>query len=148
VEIAKRQPKSAEELKTIRGLASLSPRQAAEQLIVAIKRGQSAPPVERPRGTPRRPANEEQMIVKILSAALIQVAHSQRVAPGLLGSNEDLREFLRYVLDPSDDSEPPKLASGWRRSICWEYLSDVLEGRVSLRIRRTGEHLDLEFHSG
>jgi ribonuclease D len=144
-ELAKRQPKSVRELQAMRGVGGVAASDVGGEIVEAIQRGLELPSENWPARPKRRDPSEEQMVVKILSAALIHVAQEANVAPSLLGGNDDLKDFVQHVLDPSEKESPPKLATGWRKEVCADYLRDLIHGKVHLRISAENGKLSLAF---
>jgi ribonuclease D len=145
VELARRQPRALPELQQLRGVGNVAQGEAARDLLAAVKRGVELPAEDWPKRPARRDLDDDQMVVKILSAALLQVAQSHNVAPALLGGNEDLRDFVQYLVAGEQAADPPKLGRGWRAEVCGPYFRDLLEGRVHLRIVATNGRLSLAF---
>lgn len=133
-ELARRQPSTLKELQSTRGIGSIGDGRPAQELFEAIDRGRKLPEAECPRRDGRRETPEEQMIVKILSAAMIHLARAEEVSPGLLGSNEDLRQFMLWQARGERPDEAPRLARGWRAEICGSGLIELLAGRTAVRI--------------
>ena len=144
-ELAKRQPGSAKELQAMRGVGGVAAGDVGAEIVAAVQRGLDLPAEHWPARPKRRDPSEEQMVVKILSAALIHVAQEAEVAPSLLGGNDDLKDFVRYMLEPEEKETPPKLAQGWRKEVCADYLRDLIHGKVHLRIEPDGGKLTLAF---
>lgn len=146
-EFAKRQPKTVKELQSMRGTGNVANAEVGAEIVGAVERGLAVPTESWPARPKRRDPVEETMVVKILSAALFHVAQENDVAPSLLGGNDDLKDFVHYVLEPDEKAPPPKLAQGWRKEVCGEYLSDMIHGKVHLRILPKGGKLALAFEN-
>jgi ribonuclease D len=133
-ELAKRRPTSLAELQHTRGIGNIGEARWAKDLIDAIKRGVDLPEDQCPQRVFRHETPDEQMVLKILSAAMIHLARTHRVATGLLGSNEDLRDLMHWQAEGEDASSAPRLARGWRALVCGNHLTDLLKGKVVVRI--------------
>jgi ribonuclease D len=144
-ELAKRQPKTTKELQAMRGTGGVATSEVGAEIVAAVQRALDLPSENWPARPKRRDPSEEQMVVKILSAALIHVAQEADVAPSLIGGNDDLKDFVVHVLDPDEKSPPPKLAQGWRKEVCADYLRDLIHGKVHLRISPKNGKLTLAF---
>ena len=80
-ELAKRQPKTVRELQAMRGVGGVAASDVGGEIVEAIQRGLELPSENWPARPKRRDPSEEQMVVKILSAALdSRRAGSQRRA--------------------------------------------------------------------
>ncbi|MFO0947326.1 MAG: ribonuclease D [Planctomycetota bacterium] len=135
VELAKRQPTSLRELQSTRGIGNVGENRWAKDLIDSIVRGRALPEDECPKRIHKRETPDEQMIVKILSAAMIHLARNHQIAAGLLGSNEDLRQLMDWQAGGESLDNAPRLASGWRAQVCGNGLTDLLKGRTAVRIQ-------------
>ena len=133
-ELAKRQPKSVEELQCSRGLGGIASASWAPDLLDAIGRGVELPEDECPKRSSRRETPQEQMIQKILSAAMIDLAQENKVAASLLGSNSDLLDLMAWQSAGEKPADAPKLARGWRAQVCGACLTDLLDGKKIVRI--------------
>lgn len=145
VELAKRQPTSLRELQSTRGIGTVGENRWARDLVDAIVRGRSLPEEECPRRVQKRETPDEQMIVKILSAAMIHLARNHQIAAGLLGSNEDLRQLMDWQAEGESPDAAPRLASGWRAQVCGNSLTDLLKGRTAVRIQNVAGSPQLVF---
>jgi ribonuclease D len=53
---------------------------------------------------------------------------------GLIGTTADLKHLVRWQVYGDREGGPPRLSQGWRAEVCGDLLTDVLAGRVSLRV--------------
>jgi ribonuclease D len=138
VEIAKRKPASVGELGKIRGVAAVSMRRRAEDLIETVRRGAERPPdpaPEEPRPAAGKP--EDAPLVALAEALLRARAREAGLAYELLAARADLQAVVaaRRVGAPEPDVRPLR---GWRRALAGEELLELLDGRVSLSVRDSG----------
>ena len=73
------------------------------------------------------------MIGKLLALSLANRCAEQDLSAGLVGTSSDLREFVNWH-NTGRNGNRPRLATGWRGEICGDLLSDVLDGKVSVRV--------------
>ncbi|QDU63589.1 Ribonuclease D [Planctomycetes bacterium Pan216] len=147
VELAKRKPKSLADLKKTRGLGNIKDGRWADELLEGIRRALALPDKDLPKRPPRRAATDDQMPLKILSAAMYHIAHREQVAPSLLGTNDDLQKLIDWHLKRPGATELPRLARGWRKEVCGEELTDMLEGKVSMHLVTKDREVSLVFDS-
>lgn len=133
-DLAKRQPETMRELHNTRGLENIGESRWAKDLLAAVEKGKNLPEEELPRRIVRRETSDEQMVQKLLSAAMIDLAQGQEVATSLLGNSEDLRELMEWHAGGADPERAPRLARGWRGEVCGRRLTDLLSGRIALRV--------------
>lgn len=143
-ELAKRQPTTIEELRSTRGLGIDGKAQWAKELLAAIERGIAIPDEDLPRSSGRRETTEEQMVAKILAAAMLQRGSEQGIATGVIGSNEDLRDLLDWFRY-GEKAEKPALLMGWREELIGRYLLQILSGEVVARVAVGSDAIKLHF---
>lgn len=144
-ELAKRQPTTMEELRSTRGLGVDAKATWAKDLLQAIQRGLDATEESLPVQHRKREAPEEQMVVKLLGAALIQHSREVGVATSLVGTNEDLHELLDWHRSGRPAEGLPALMQGWRAEVAGRYLCDLMEGKLVARIIADAEQIQLKF---
>lgn len=132
VEIARRNPKSPQDLQVMRGMA----RRFVAPLWQALEKARTLPPEECPTPAEReQDLPQMQLLVNVLSAALADFCARERLAVGLVASNQDLRQLVRARLqdEPELAAESP-LSSGWRAAHVLPHLQALLDGRRALRV--------------
>jgi ribonuclease D len=137
VELAKTRPQDDHELERNRrvyGVLGRSP--WLDDIYGAIEEGMALPERAWPRHE-RRPASNQNddLLVKILSAVLGQIADERRIAATLVGTKEDLEELLVWHRESLE--ELPRLMRGWRADLCGRALADVVHGRLLIGVERT-----------
>lgn len=149
IDLAKRQPTSLDDLKRTRGMGQIANSRWVDSLLEAVQRGREAPREDRPPPAKRRETPDEQMVQKILAAAVLQVSQSQGVAAQLIGSGDDIRQLIDWHSTPDDarSAKFPRLLSGWRVEVCGKHLSALLEGNTVFRIQRDSEGFKLNFEA-
>lgn len=134
IDLAKRQPQSESELLNSRDMNRSNFRRSASSIIERIRKALALPPDQYPpRFTREKNNSDDPVIGKLLALSLANRCVEQNLSAGLVGTSNDLREFVRWH-NKGRKGEPPRLAHGWRGEICGELLRDVLEGRVSVRV--------------
>lgn len=147
VDLAKRKPRSVDEVDGVRGLGNLKQSRWADAVFSAINRGLDLPKAEWPRrkrktGAPPTPDH----VQKLLSATLKQAADDHEIATSLLGTREDLKNLLTWHQTGRAESARPRLARGWRLRVVGQTLLDLLDGKILLGVLTTEEHgLELVF---
>ncbi len=127
IEVARRSPSNAEELRGIRGVQDKLQKSAYESVLKAVRVGVAIPDDELPEITRRRrPVGDVEGAVDLMSALVRFRAREHGVATPLLASRDDLDRLAR------GEQEGNPLLEGWRRSLVGEELVELLEGRVSL----------------
>lgn len=138
IELARRRPRTINELQQLRDMTRSNYRRAADELLACIEQAGKIPDAELPPGptnekSPKRHPDEH-VLGQLLNIALLNRCAEMEVARQLVGTSADLRELVRYHVFGERDDGPPRLASGWRREVCGDLLTNLLDGRVSLRV--------------
>ncbi|WP_406697052.1 HRDC domain-containing protein [Singulisphaera sp. Ch08] len=135
VAIAKRQPSSRRDLEALRDFNRPHLLSRAADLLAVIASAQLVPPEELPEPPDRHDDGPGlTMVVNLLAAALAQCCAQSKVAAGLVGTSNDLKDLIRWHSQNCPDSFRPELAEGWRAEVCGKPLLDVLSGRCALRV--------------
>ncbi len=117
LEAARAAPKNLEQLAEIKGINIGGARQWGPQILEAVRAGQNTPPRRLWNGS--RPLDRRQQALYARMAARVrQVAHEQKIHPGMIARRKDIQEL---ILD--GDSGP--LARGWRRRLVGEELRSM-----------------------
>lgn len=134
IDLAKRQPQSESELLNSRDMNRSNFRRAASGIVKRVRKALELPPSEYPpRFSRERNSNDDPVIGKLLALSLANRCVEQNLSAGLVGTSNDLKEFVRWH-NGGRKGDSPRLANGWRGEICGDLLRDVLEGKVSVRV--------------
>jgi len=140
--IAHRQPRTADDLRGIRGLDARSIKDnAARELLAVVERGRGLRPgdLEVP---PTDDLDRKLRPAATLAAAWVgQLAQDLRIDAALLATRSDLHGFLRGLPDA-------RLAQGWRNEIVGERVRLLVDGHAALAFRAGKGDLVLERRSG
>ncbi len=146
VELARRQPRSAEALRRTRGLGGFKEGAQTRAVLEAIQVGQRLPESQCPdvKRHRRKEHPNEKMIVKLLGAVMIHLAELHQCAPSLLGNTADLEALVAWYFDGRKGALP-NILTGWRGVICGRPLLDFLAGRTSLSLGQQTDVPELRF---
>src|SRR4051794_14964547 len=135
VAIAKRQPATRVDLEALRDFNRPHLLGRSQEFLGVIAAAQAVPADQLPEAPDRHDEGPGlTMVVSLLAAALSQCCSQHRVAAGLVGSSNDLKNLVRWHGQGRPEDHPPALARDWRREVCGATLLDVLSGRVALRV--------------
>jgi ribonuclease D len=138
VEVARRQPRSRDELGAVRGVSDKLRKSAYEDVLRVVKTGCAVPDADLPRLEKRkRRQGEVEGLVDMLSAVVKLRARENKVAVPLLASRKDLEALAGGQRDGSP------LLEGWRRAIVGDELVEVIDGKVSMRVKNGRLVLDV-----
>ncbi len=148
IDLAKRQPKTVKDVTATRGMEQSGVKNHALAILQRVKDAMKLPEDEWP--MPQVDENdfkaEEHVLGKLLGVALANQCAAQEVSLTLVCSHTDLRDFVRWYQAGACE-ERPKLASGWRAEICGNFMTDLLDGKISLRVADPNSDHPLVFES-
>ncbi len=91
------------------------------------------------------------MLGQFLTSALGSICRTAEVAPSIVGTASDVRELVAYRLALAEGNvgaEPPVLDRGWRAEVVGRVIDDLLDGKVSVRIKDPRSDDPLSFEPG
>lgn len=136
VELGKRQPRDMKELMATRDMNRSGYKKSADDFLKCIERAQALPESELPSPPTADRSDrsiDEQILGQFLGLALSNRCSEANISKQLVGTSSDLRQLVRWHLAGRKET-PPRLTTGWRAEICGDLLTDVLEGRIAMRI--------------
>jgi len=136
VEIAKRASGDPKRISSIRGIERSGVKRKIAQLAACVDQALKSPETKRP-ATGRRRDQPPQLnlLGQVLTATLTSICRRAQIAPSIVGTASDVREFVSFRLGFGDrEDSVPRLAEGWRAELVGHALDDVLSGRTSMRI--------------
>lgn len=147
VELAKRQPRTLDELFSTRDMNRGDLRKMAQGILAAIERALSIPESKLPK--PPRPTSleidsDEHVVGQLLGIALLNQCAELNIAKTLVGTTADLRDLVRWH-QQGGNGPPPRILQGWRASVCGDLLRDVLTGKIALRVADSNSDHPLVF---
>jgi ribonuclease D len=133
-EIARRQPTTTARLEAVRGMDRPGYRKLFGAIAKVVKQAQKNPEESLPHKirSPQHPPQDDPLS-RILLIALANQCAELNVSLGLVGTNSDLLDLVRWELE-GRKGPLPLLMDGWRKEVCGTLLTDILEGRVALRV--------------
>jgi ribonuclease D len=150
VELARRGSADEKRIQAVRGMERPDLQRRVGELAAAIQRGLDLPEDECPPQASRDHVPELSVLGQFLFAALGSVCREAELAPNLVGTPGDIREWMAYRMggrsrkgDRSNLPErpeafsahdPPQLAQGWRAGFVGRLFDDLLAGNLSIRV--------------
>ncbi|WP_339734505.1 HRDC domain-containing protein [uncultured Gimesia sp.] len=137
IELARRKPSTTQDLTATRDLNRKNMFKVAPELIQRIAKAQQIPNDQLPQhmeNLSNQQNQDEQVIGKLLGIALANRCAEMNVSQTLVGTSADLRHLVRYHVYKEQGEEKPRLMSGWRAEVCGDLLTDVLDGKISMRV--------------
>jgi ribonuclease D len=135
VEMARRQTADVARIKAVRGMNRRDVTPHLKEFAECIERALALKNDELPRSERRDLPPQLTVLGQFLAAALASVCRLQNLAPSLVFTLQDIRDFVAHELGYSQpDDEPPRLAIGWRAEVIGEHIDDFLAGKLAIRI--------------
>jgi ribonuclease D len=137
IELGRRKPASEADLLACRDLNRPEYKKAAPELLAVVANAWSLPSSQWPAPPPQNEddrSHDEHVIGQLLGLALANRCAELNVAMGLVGKVADLRHLVRWHVYGERTGEPPRLTQSWRAEVCGDLLTDVLDGKITLRV--------------
>lgn len=137
LELARRRPKNASELLATRDMERDRYRRYIDDLVAVVAQARAVPKDQLPdkiRSQRQDNSQDDHVIGKLLSLALANRCSELNIAMSIIATSSDLREFVRWSLNGRSEDELPALTQGWRSEVCGQLLSDMLDGKIALRV--------------
>lgn len=133
IEIAKRSPKTVDDLVALRGFDRPALRKAGPDLVAAVQTGLALPERDLPASLRRNDPPQLSILSNLVSLVASGLATQHQVDIALLATTSDLQEFVRWYLAGAEGNLP-QLLEGWRGEILRRPLMDLLAGRSGIRV--------------
>ncbi|MCS6975787.1 MAG: HRDC domain-containing protein [Gemmatales bacterium] len=134
VHVATRNPRSEDDLKSVRGL----PWEHLRHILEAVEKARTLPMEALPDAAPRKQRNQEvDLLTGVLTAVVHEISNRLQIAPQLVATNADLRSLIRECLF-GETVRPTRLDAGWRKEHVRGVLVEILTGKAALRFGRDG----------
>jgi len=146
IELARRGTADPRRVASLRGMEYRNTKQLIPELAAVIDEAASQTPPTWPRKNRYGKGQPASMLTQFLSAAMAFICHQKHIAPMLVATSDDLRDFVLYRLDrEADPSNPPALLRGWRAEIVGRELDDLLEGNIGIVLDNPNSEIPIKF---
>ena len=136
VELARRGSADVNRIGAVRGMERGDLRRRMSEIAAAIQRGLDLPEADRPARAPRQQVPELSVLGQFLFAALGSICREVQLAPNLVGTPNDIREWIAYRMGRGRGraGRIPQLAHGWRAEFVGRLFDDLLSGKLSVHV--------------
>jgi ribonuclease D len=136
VEIARRGSADVKHIQAVRGMERGDLQRRMGEMAAAVQRALDLPDAECPERPSRERVPELSVLGQFLFAALGSIAREAQLAPNLVGTPGDIREWMAYraTRAHATHDNPPQLAHGWRAEFVGRLFEDLLDGKLSIRV--------------
>ncbi len=136
VELARRQTADVKRIRAVRGLERRHLQRSLPEISQRIERAMALPEGDLPTKPQRQSRPPLVLLGQFLSAALSAICRSADLAPGIVGTSEDVRELVAHHLELGPSGETPTLGKGWRAEVVGNRIHDLLDGRCALLVHK------------
>ncbi len=137
IELARRQSADIQQIRALRGLEFRHLQRHLPDIAAAIQRALDLGDAELPKFNRSKGRTSPQLVMlgQFLSCALSSICRSMDLAPGIVGTVDDVRELVAHRLGlPEAPDSLPALGIGWRAEVIGRVIDDLLAGKLSIRI--------------
>ena len=146
VELARRGTSDVRRMTSLRGMEHRHTKQYLPELSKAIEESLLDLPPTWPKKHRYGKGQPAGMLTQFLSAALAYICRTKRIAPAIVATSDDLRDFVKYRLEPQhEDAPPPSLTVGWRAEIVGKELDELLAGRLGMVLDNPSSEMPIKF---
>ena len=135
VDIARRAPRSLDDLQRFRGLSSKIIERSASDILAMVERGLAVPEADRPqpqRG--HRTSQNEKVMARFLDACLKALCAREKLPASAVANRQELESLVRRFRQGRLATAGSPLLEGWRGELVGRTLMDILEGRIHVFI--------------
>ncbi|MCS7305625.1 MAG: HRDC domain-containing protein [Thermoguttaceae bacterium] len=144
VELARRETANIHRIRAVRGMQHPSLRPHLPQIAACIQRALHLREEHLPEPISATSPSVSPILTQFLYAVLAARSRQVQVAPSLVGTPNDLRDWIAYRLGLSSPSEIPVLERGWRKQLLGPLLENLLTGQLAVRIHNPTDDLPLQ----
>lgn len=136
VELSRRGTPDLSKIRAIRGIERSVSKHNLSQIAKAIATAKRIPKEDWPKSHATPTSTQATLLGQFVSVALSSICKSNELAPGIVGTIQDVRDLIRYRLHPEQfaDRPQPSLARGWRASVVGQSIEKLLSGESFIRI--------------
>ena len=134
IELAKRQSADVKRIEAVRGLDRGDLKRQLPKMAEAIQRGLELADDDCPQAVRHENTPQLSVLGQFLFSALGSVCRQLELAPPLVGSPSDIRDWIAYRIGQPGSRRSPRLAHGWRAEVVGHLFDDLLAGRLAVRV--------------
>ena len=144
LELARRASDDEQQIRAVRGMDWRKLQRSIPEIAECITRGLNLPDEHCPSSGPKTPRPQYSLLGQFLATAVNSMARAAHVAPGLIGSVQDVRDLIAHHLGHGGQ-DVPALAQGWRSEVVGQVVDRLLDGDLAIRITDPNSNQPLSF---
>lgn len=142
VELARRAPRTEDEVSSLRGLG----RADAAGILEAVEQARRLPPEDWPEEAERdTDPHAVALVASLLNVVLADWCAREELTTPLVATSADVRRLVRAAAKGEPLPADCGLTAGWRKDHVLPVLTEVLEGRRALRVKSLAGEAPLEY---
>jgi len=146
IELARRGTSDVRRMTSLRGMEHRHTKQYMPELAKAIEESLQQPAPSWPKKQRYGKGQPAGMLTQFLSAALAYICRTKHIAPAIVATSDDLRDFVKFRLEPQNEGVPsPSLTLGWRAEIIGKELDDLLAGKLGMVLDDPNSEMPIKF---
>ncbi|OHB81095.1 MAG: hypothetical protein A2V98_08230 [Planctomycetes bacterium RBG_16_64_12] len=145
IELAKRKTAELKRIRAVRGMERGDLNRLLPEIAECIRLATALPEPQRPAKSFHPGAPRLSVLGQFLCSALGSICRRADLAPGLVGTANDVRELIAYRAGETASDPPPRLAQGWRAEVVGHLFDDLLAGKKSVRVGDPASEYPLVF---
>ncbi|MCA9191655.1 MAG: HRDC domain-containing protein [Planctomycetales bacterium] len=145
IELARRGTADPKKIAHVRGLHFPGQQRFIPELAQVIHLGLENPIVDAPWTSTSKGPRPPSLLQQYLTAGMSFLCRTHNIAPGIVGTSDDVGRLAAYWIDESPtEYELPLLLVGWRAELVGEPLHDIFSGRKALRVKDPTDEMPLD----
>ncbi len=146
IEIARLKTDQPLKIRSIRGMNFSRHANDLTEIAETVGQALRLPEEQLPRKV-RSEANYSKLsqVIQFSQTALGIVCRREQVAPALVGTTQDLRELVAWTMGEFSGDQPPLLDRGWRKEVVGDVITDLLAGKLAIKITNPKAEFPLAF---
>jgi len=146
IEIARLKTDQPLKIRSIRGMNFSRHANDLTEIAETVGQALRLPDDQLPRKV-RSEANYSKLsqVIQFSQTALGIVCRREQVAPALVGTTQDLRELVAWTMGEFSGDQPPLLDRGWRKEVVGDVITDLLAGKLAIKITNPKAEFPLAF---
>lgn len=146
IEIARLKSDQPAKVRTIRGMNFSRHQNDLQEIASEVGKALALSDEELPLKV-RSEANYSKLsqVIQFSQTALGIVCRREQVATALVGTTQDLRELVAWSMGEFQGEQPPLLDRGWRKEVVGDVITDLLAGKLAIKITNPKAEFPLAF---